>query len=71
MSSATIQDDGVVVTSKFKPSKPNETARQRQQETEVVDDWDVESSTDESDTTTSNAKDKDVFRPSKDQWTEA
>lgn len=64
-------EQGIVATSKFKPSKPSATTRQRQQESEVVDDWDAESSGDDDNTTDSNAGQADVFRASKNQWTEA
>ncbi|SPO22807.1 uncharacterized protein UTRI_01485 [Ustilago trichophora] len=62
-------EQGIVATSKFKPSKPPATTRQ--QESEIVDDWDAESSGDDDNTTNSNAGQADVFRASKNQWTEA
>lgn len=68
-------ESDIVATSKFKPSKPLAVTRQRQQENDIVDDWDADSS-DEGDSIGSNDKKpiqetKDVFRASKDQWTEA
>ena len=69
MSSSTAGQE-VVATSKFKSSKTSTTARQRQQEREVVDDWDAESS-DDGDAIDKSASTADVFRASKDQWTEA
>ncbi|GAC99027.1 hypothetical protein PHSY_006624 [Pseudozyma hubeiensis SY62] len=59
----------IVATSKFKPSKASSTAaKQRQQEADVVDDWDAESNDDDSKAGTQSA---DVFKKSNDQWTEA
>ncbi|CBQ70312.1 conserved hypothetical protein [Sporisorium reilianum SRZ2] len=55
----------IVATSKFKPSKASITARRAQQDKDVVDDWDAESSDDEP------SKRADVFQASKDQWMEA
>lgn len=60
--------DEIVATSKFKPSKASTAAKQRQQEADVVDDWDAESSDDDSKAGKPSA---DVFKTSKNQWTEA
>ncbi len=71
-----VQEQEVMMTSRFKPSRASFAARQRQKESDIVDDWDAQSSDD--DTPTDNAKAAepkrertDVFRASKDQWTEA
>ncbi|SPO24974.1 uncharacterized protein UTRI_01485_B [Ustilago trichophora] len=76
MSNSIIGEQAVVSTSKFKPSKPSAASRQRQQESEVVDDWDAESSSDDDNSDIANTKNPnagraDVFRASKHQWTEA
>lgn len=61
----------IVATSKFKPSKASSSARLRQQQEDVVDDWDAESSDDEGHNVTANTKQADVFQASKEQWSEA
>lgn len=60
-----------VPTSKFKSSKVAHTARSRQQQEDVVDDWDAESSDDDTSNKASDAKQPDVFQASKEQWSEA
>lgn len=66
-------EDEIVATTKFKPSKPATAARQRQQQDNVIDDWDAESSdgNEDSAATATDAKQADVFQATKDQWTEA
>lgn len=61
----------IVATSKFKSSKATTTARQAQHDAHVVDDWDAESSDDEPRKSISPAMQADVFKATKDQWTEA
>ncbi|CDU24449.1 uncharacterized protein SPSC_03950 [Sporisorium scitamineum] len=61
----------IVATSKFKPSKPSTTARQAQHNEDVMDDWDAPSSDEEPGKVTAEAKQADVFKATKDQWTEA
>ncbi|KAJ1033679.1 hypothetical protein NDA13_001662 [Ustilago tritici] len=70
---SSVGEDEIVATIKFKPSKPGVVARQRQREDEVLDDWDAESSDDDdvSDSNKPDMKQADVFRATKDQWTEA
>lgn len=58
----------IVATSKFKSSKPTSASRQRQREVDIVDDWDAESSGEDN---SAEPKNDDVFKTSKDQWTEA
>ncbi|GAK62799.1 uncharacterized protein PAN0_002c1001 [Moesziomyces antarcticus] len=72
-----IGKDEIVATTKFKPSSSSIAARQKKQQDDVVDDWDAESS--DEDTAPMQQKDAaetstaqvDVFRASKDEWTSA
>lgn len=72
-----IGKDEIVATTKFKPCSSSIAARQKKQQDDVVDDWDAESS--DEDTASVQQKDAaetspaqaDVFRASKDEWTEA
>lgn len=61
----------IVATSKFKSSKPAGSARSRQQQDDVVDDWDAESSDDGESKNNTDSKQADVFQASKEQWSEA
>ncbi|EST10155.2 SUZ domain protein [Kalmanozyma brasiliensis GHG001] len=61
----------IVATSKFKSSKPASSVRSRQQQDDVVDDWDAESSDDGNSKDNVDSKQADVFHASKEQWSEA
>lgn len=62
-------DQEIIATTKFKSSKPLTAAQRRQQQSEVVDDWDADS--DGEGETQVKSDSKDVFQATKDQWTVA
>lgn len=72
-----IGKDEIVATTKFKPSSSSIAARQKKQQDDVVDDWDAESSDEDTasvqqnDAAETSPAQADVFRASKDEWTEA
>ncbi|GAC72868.1 hypothetical protein PANT_7d00316 [Moesziomyces antarcticus T-34] len=72
-----IGKDEIVATTKFKSSSSSIAARQKKQQDDVVDDWDAESSDEDTasvqqnDAAETSPAQADVFRASKDEWTEA